>query len=365
MAEKKEKQYVSENARLRCKAGIRKTHQEFCTELNQLNLHIDPQEEYVSAYTKIKFKCKVCGHEWITAPTNITNKKHGCPLCARKRLSQQKLKTTEEFITTLSTINPQIEIIGKYQNNSSKIECHCLICDHIWSALPTNLIKGRGCPNCSHTSTSFVEQTIRLSFARILGDGCIISRDCNEIGMELDIYIPKLSIAIEPGNWFWHKDKIVRDNEKRRLCKEHGIRLITIFDGFSGNPDIFPSDFYYTSESLNEKNNDGILRGIIFQIFDEIGIATRFSAFEWKEITEEAWSLSRKRTTEDFREMLMCISPEITVCGEYKSNKTGIACLCQKCGYQWTPTPDKLLQGRGCPRCAGTMKKHISSFAKK
>jgi len=362
MAKKTEKRYVSDGAQKRSRAGIRKTHQEFCDELIQLDHQIIPLEEYISAYTKIRFKCEKCGHEWTTAPTNITNKKHGCPVCARKRSSQKRLKTTTEFRKTLSTINPQIEVIGEYINNSTKIECRCLFCGHTWMSLPTNLIKGRGCPNCSHTSTSFVEQTIRLSFEKILGTEHVISRDCNAIGMELDILIPTLGIAIEPGNWFWHKNKIERDTQKRCLCEENGIRLITIFDGFSGNPQMFPSDFYYTSGSLNEKNNYNILKDIIYCIFDSANITSRFTAEEWNGIINEALLLSRKRATDDFKEILTSISPDIIVMGEYINNKTGIECQCEKCGHVWKPTPDKLLQGRGCPRCAGTIKKTHSQF---
>ena len=362
MAERKERQYISASAQQRCKAGVRKTHQEFCEELTQLNFQITPLEEYVSAYTKIKFRCDECGYEWATAPTNITNKKHGCPLCARKRLAQQKLKTTDEFKQTLAEINPQIEVVGEYVSNSTKIECRCLLCGHIWKSLPTNLIKGRSCPECSHTSTSFVEQTLRLSFERIVGADRVLSRDCNTIGMELDLFVPTLGIAIEPGNWFWHKDKIERDTKKRQLCKEHGVRLITIFDGFYGDPQMFTSDFYYTSGSLNEKKNYKVLKDIIYRILDSTNITYRFSIEEWNEIVSKALLFSRKRTTEDFKNTLATISPDIIVCGEYSNNKTGIECRCNKCSYTWSPTPDKLLQGRGCPRCAGTMKKTHSHF---
>jgi hypothetical protein len=91
--------------------------------------------------------------------------------------------------------------------------------------------------------------------------------------MELDLFIPTLGIAIEPGNWFWHKDKIERDTRKRQLCKEHGIRLITIFDGFYGDPKMFASDFYYTSGSLNEKENYKVLKDIIYRILPPSGLS--------------------------------------------------------------------------------------------
>ena len=64
-----------------------------------------------------------------------------------------------------------------------------------------------------------MEQFIRLSF----------------IGMELDIVIPKVKIAIEPGNWYLHKKSLLRDSKKRTLCAEKGIKLITVYDKFPVN----------------------------------------------------------------------------------------------------------------------------------
>lgn len=345
-----------------CKGGIRKTNQKFFEEVKQLGIQIVPMEEYVNAYTKIRFKCEKCNYEWSTAPTNVINKKHGCPNCSKKSFSEKKKKTTAEFIKEMAVINPRIEIIDEYTNNNTKLKCKCLRCEQTWFSLPTNLRKGRGCPTCSHTSTSFVEQTIRISFARVFGEDGVVSRDLCTIGMELDIYIPALGLAIEPGNWFWHKDKISRDTKKRLLCNEKGIRLITIFDCFNGDPNMFSSDFYHTDVSLNEKKNYHILKEILYGIFEENGLSIKFSESEWKEITNEAIERSKKKKSEDFKREIEKINPKIEVLGEYKNSSTGIECICKKCGWRWFPTPNKLTQGRGCPQCAGRMRKTHEQF---
>lgn len=38
--------------------------------------------------------------------------------------------------------------------------------------------------------------------------------------------------------------------------------------------------------------------------------------------------------------------------------------MCSKCGYEWTPTPDKLLQGRGCPSCSRRIKGSVEQLQK-
>lgn len=42
---------------------------------------------------------------------------------------------------------------------------------------------------------------------------------------------------------------------------------------------------------------------------------------------------------------------DIELLEDYKGNKIKIKCKCRKCGYEWEATPNKLLQGRGCPKC--------------
>lgn len=67
------------------------------------------------------------------------------------------------------------------------------------------------------------------------------------------------------------------------------------------------------------------------------------------------------KTTKSFIEDLHFISPHIEVLGKYKTNNTKIKCCCKKHEYIWYPTPSHLLQGQGCIYCK---KDKISSFVK-
>lgn len=55
-------------------------------------------------------------------------------------------------------------------------------------------------------------------------------RDNNSHIFELDIFMPKLNVAIEYDGDYWHSlpDMIIRDNIKDALCKTNGIKLIRI-----------------------------------------------------------------------------------------------------------------------------------------
>ena len=61
-------------------------------------------------------------------------------------------KTHEEFIRDFYTKNKNaenIEILGEYKGNKTKIKCKCKIDGHEWKATPHNLLNGTGCPKCS------------------------------------------------------------------------------------------------------------------------------------------------------------------------------------------------------------------------
>lgn len=73
--------------------------------------------------------------------------------------------------------------------------------------------------------------------------------------------------------------------------------------------------------------------------------------------------MSRKKTHEEFVDELNKVNPNIEVLGEYVNNRTGIHCKCKVCGFdtyiddrKWTPTPNHLLQGKGCPQCVSESK---------
>ena len=58
-------------------------------------------------------------------------------------------KTHEEFIEEMEIKNPNIEILGKYINNSTKIEYRCKICNHKDKKRTGHLLRGSGCPKCA------------------------------------------------------------------------------------------------------------------------------------------------------------------------------------------------------------------------
>lgn len=76
-------------------------------------------------------------------------------------------------------------------------------------------------------------------------------------GKELDIYIPDKNLAIEYCGLYWHSNKFRNNSyhkEKFDLCKEHNIRLITIFeDEWLNNKELIKTKLSHILDSNNSK----------------------------------------------------------------------------------------------------------------
>lgn len=58
------------------------------------------------------------------------------------------------------------------------------------------------------------------------------------------------------------------------------------------------------------------------------------------------------KSKETFIERLKDINDKITTLDEYERANKKIKCFCNVCNNIWSVTPNKLLSGRGCPRCS-------------
>ena len=194
-------------------------------------------------YSKVEYKnvdtivCIICpkhGEFWQT-PYNHIRSKRGCPKCSGK------VTTLEEFVEESKKIHGNIYDYSKVEfvNTVKKV---CIICPkhgEFWQT-PSHHISGRGCPNCK---MSIYEKTVKKTLDDLHIDYKfeVGHKTLNWIKkMRLDFFIPSLNIAIEvqgeqhykPVNIFGGYDKlkktIERDELKRNLCEENGVKLYYI-----------------------------------------------------------------------------------------------------------------------------------------
>lgn len=68
-----------------CSKRIKRTHEEYVVDLKKANPNIEPLEAYSGLKVKILHKCKICGYEWKAIPDNFLHNKEGCPKCSKKQ----------------------------------------------------------------------------------------------------------------------------------------------------------------------------------------------------------------------------------------------------------------------------------------
>lgn len=56
------------------------------------------------------------------------------------------------------------------------------------------------------------------------------------------------------------------------------------------------------------------------------------------------------QTTAGFISRLRVANPSVEIIGEYKNNRTAVACRCRECGDTWSALPLNLLRGTACPK---------------
>ena len=60
---------------------IRKTHEQFVKELENINPDVEVIGEYIGNKSLIKLRCKKCENEWDTKPNSLISSRSGCPRC--------------------------------------------------------------------------------------------------------------------------------------------------------------------------------------------------------------------------------------------------------------------------------------------
>lgn len=222
-----------------CSGNMKRTHEQYLEDLNFINPNIEPIEPYINVDTTILHRCKICEHIWPIKP-NHTLSGHGCPMCGFKKCADNKRKFHEEYVRDLHNINQDIEVLGEYINNNTKILHRCKKCNCKWDIDPCHTLRGQGCPVCNE---SHGERRI----SQWLDDNDIeyIPQhrfdDCRDkYPLPFDFYLPQYNTCIEyngkqhyePIEFFGGQDAFevrkLHDNIKDCYCKNNHISLIHI-----------------------------------------------------------------------------------------------------------------------------------------
>lgn len=313
----------------------RKTHTEFIKELKNKNPTIEVLDNYLNAVTKIKCKCKTCNKILYMTPNALLSGK-GCYDCNMGAHIQKITKPHNQFIRELNTKNNNIKILGKYKNSKTNILTECKNCGYTWNANPSNLLNGSQCPKCTgtihKTHEEFVKQ-LKITNPNITLLGAYINSkskilcSCNKCSFE----------------WETTPNSLINNKTGCPNCKG-GIKKTH-------------DDFIQRMDNINP--NIKII-GSYVNSSTKILCLCKTCLYKWEAFPSSLLkkhgcpkcNIARKRKTHDeFMSEISHINPYVSILDTYSGIHNKILCKCNICEHKWSPTPDRLLRGHGCPVC--------------
>lgn len=199
----------------------------------------------------------LCGHSWIARISDRTTHRTKCPYCSRRRVCATNCLAA--FSPTLTKEwhpikNKPVTPYDVMPTSHKIIWWICSQCDNEWAASVNNRNKRKGrtgCPQCA--GMYFKKQKLLFDQIKIILPKVKIKynykhpdlrfKDTNA-KMELDIYIPKLNLAVEyQGEHHFlpivGEEKLAqskdRDQQKRVACALYNIKLLEIDYNWDGD----------------------------------------------------------------------------------------------------------------------------------
>lgn len=176
-----------------------------------------PENITSTSAARIWWKCSL-GHEWQATIDSRTRYKTGCPICSGRDV--------ERGVNDLATTHPEIAAEWHPTRNGDLKPCDLKIgsdkivwwkCSrgHEWK---TNIYHRQetGCPECiKERFTSFPEQAIMYYVSQSFSD--VRNRYILNNEVEIDVFIPEFSIAIEYDGSRFHNSKEALDREQKSI----------------------------------------------------------------------------------------------------------------------------------------------------
>ena len=319
---------------------------------------------------KFWWKCSKCGCEYEAKPSSRVRAKVGCPDCmhASVGLALAKPKAGQ----SLGELYPDIASEWHPTNNGdvtpydvakrSSINrwWKCSTCGFEWQATPGNRVGELcGCPECSkRMRTSFPEKALAYYIGKYFVD---MEENAHPealaaVGMELDIWLPSQSTAVEYDGQYWHRSTD-RDLLKDRACHDAGIRLIRVREPECPALDDSVSEIILRGDCRGYADLDEAVRECLIKlgVYDDIDVDS------CRDSVAIATMLGRGiKQNGTVQEMFPEVAAEWhpTKNGDLRPDMftpgtaTKVWWLCPECGNEYETRISHRCEGHGCRRCA-------------
>ena len=336
------------------------THPKILKEWDFEKNNIRPDEVTFGSNKKIWWLCDK-GHSYDML---LTNKIKGqlCPICSGKRvlcgyndLATLRPELLKEWDLDKNAIRPNEVTVG----SGKKVWWTCEK-GHSYQAVVRLKCRphSMGCSICKKESkTSFPEQALFYYIKQCFSSAISSEKEIlKEQKLELDIYIPEKSIAIEYDGYIWHssEENKKKDIAKNLLCKNKKITLIRVRE--IGLSKLENSINIFRKDARSDESLDEVIKQVLITIDvnadvninrDRQDIYSQYAknekknslAIKYPEIAKE-WHPTKNGV----------ITPDNV---SYASNKK-FWWVCAK-GHEYEKTVNNRVANKiGCPYCSGT-----------
>jgi len=325
------------------------------------NGNLTPRAVTAGSRKKVWWLCPK-GHEYQAI---INNRKNGdgCHYCSGKRVNDENcLQNVNPTLASQwhPTKNGSLTPKNVTPHSHKKVWWKCLR-GHEWPATVNDRSNLRGCPYC-HSSTSQLELRVYTEMKYLFHD----TQHRKKIhGVECDVFLPSLNLAVEIDGAYFHKDKYELDKRKTNTLKKANVDLVRIRE--KGLSKVSGHDILCKTKRIDFS----IIRSLIQQILclrpitvnvrDKVQDYLIKSEFANNQEFIKIWNM----LPSPFPELsLQAINPALAQ--EWHSTKNGsltprdvtvgsnkiIWWQCSK-GHEWLATiHSRSGNGKGCPYCS-------------
>ncbi|MFX1151620.1 zinc-ribbon domain-containing protein [Escherichia coli] len=324
--------------------GRKMTHAEHVADIAKVNPDVEILGKIINCNTKVLTRCKICGYEWLVVPSSL-KKGYGCPECGKIKNANKRRLTNDEQVAAINKVNPNVEILEEIKSVNKKVLCRCKVCGHEWSAKPSHLKSGHGCPKCSGG--------VKLSHEEHAEAIAKVNPDVEVIGKIKNARTKVLCLCKICG----HEWEVTPDGLKRghgcpecAKIKVANARRLTHAENVA---------------DIEEVNPDVEVLEKIIDTSTKVLCRCKIHDYKWKvrpydlkmgqgcpECKKEKIANKKRFPHTEHVAAINKVNPDVDVLGEIINAVTKVLCRCKICGYEWMAKPAGLKAGRGCPRCA-------------
>jgi uncharacterized protein with PIN domain len=285
----------------------------------------------------------------------ITVKISGVVKCVKKWMGTGDtfMKTTTELYKAkvFDLAGDEYTVLGTYTNANTKISFRHNKCGSEISMRPYLFINGTRCRKCFIESRRRTQSQFEDEVRKLVADEYRVIGDYVASGTKIEIQHNKCgySYMVTPAHFL------------------NGTRCPQCFGAHKKSAEQFKHQVY---ELVGDEYT---FLGAYTTAISKIPVLHRLCGKEYSVLPNDFIKGKRcpycygniRKTTEEFKQSVRDkYGEEYLVIGEYKNNRTKIELKHTVCGHKYSASPDNVLAGYGCPRCAGNIQWTTDDFKK-